>query len=250
MRKFWAGLALTGLVIVSATAGAWASTGIRKQLEVEYRDIKISVNGKTIDVGESEPFLVLEQGRTFVPARPLAEALGAEVGWDQETGTVLVYTDDYVKSTIDGEYRIWSMPAQGFSLKVPRSFVRQDIGTSLLQLAYPDMTTGTAAVVAVTKSPVPNDGSTPANRLDILLDAMTVTFLPDATITDTTEDGNKLTVSGTTTLFGQVPAYFTIRQITVGDTDWMILAMTPSSLQAKMAPVMQDVIDSFTLDAQ
>jgi hypothetical protein len=250
MRKFWMGLALTGLVVVSATAGAWASTGMRKQLEVEYQDIKIAVNGKTIDVGASEPFIVLEQGRTFVPARPLAEALGAKVGWNQEQSTVEVFTPDYVKSTIDGEYRVWSMPAQGFSIKAPRGFMRQDIGTALLQLGYPDLATGTSAVVAVTKTPVPNDGSTAADRFDLIMAGLKATFLPDAEVSDAVEDGNKLTLSGTATLFGQMPANFTIRVITQDSTDWMIMTLTPTSLQAKLGPVMEDVLNSFTLETK
>lgn len=250
MRKFWMGVALTALVVVSATAGAWASTGIRKQLEVEYRDIKISVNGKTIDVGGSEPFVVLEQGRTFVPARPLAEALGATVGWDQETSTVQVYTDDYVKSTIDGEYRVWSMPAQGFSIKAPRGFMRQEIGTALLQLGYPDLATGTNAVVAVIKSPVPNDLSNSLGRLRMLMEQLSTTVLVDAVATDMVHDGNKVTITGTCSVFGQMPATYAIRLITEGDTDWMIMTLTPDSIQKQMGPVMKDVMDSFTLETK
>lgn len=249
MRKFWMGLALTGLVIVSATAGAWASTGIRKQLEVEYQDIKISVNGKTVDVGASEPFLVLEQGRTFVPARPLAEALGASVSWDQEKSTVVVYADDYVKSTIDSEYRVWSMPAHGMSIKAPRNFMKLDMGVGLFQLGLLDLT-GLKGLVVVNRTDVPEDGSTPKERLDATLAGLTALFLPDAQVTDSTGSGNTRTVSGTTKLFGDTPAIFTLRSITDGKSDWMLLTLTPTSLQAQMGPVMQDLLNSFTLGAK
>jgi hypothetical protein len=249
MRKFWMGLALTGLVVVSATAGAWASTGIRKQLEVEYQDIKISVNGKTVDVGASEPFLVIEQGRTFVPARPLAEALGANVSWDQANSTVVVYGNDYVKSTIDSEYRVWSMPAHGMSLKAPRNFMKLDIGVGLFQLGLFDLT-GLKSMVVVNRTDVLNDGSTAQERLDATLAGLTSLFLPDAVVTGSTADGNTLTVSGTTKVFGDTPATFTLRSITDGKSDWMLLTLTPTSLQAQMGPVMDDLLNSFTLESK
>jgi hypothetical protein len=245
MRKFWMGLALTGLVVLSATAGAWASTGIRKQLEVEYQDIKISVNGKTVDVGASEPFLVLEQGRTFVPARPLAEALGANVSWDQANSTVVVYGNDYVKSTIDSEYRVWSMPAQGFSLKAPRSFINLNLGFGLFQLGLIDLTGGVKGVVVVNRTPIPDDGSTARERVEQMLGGLSYFFLPDMELMDgyAAEEENMVTLLGTTKFMGK-PATFGVRNFTQDGSDWMVLTLIADGYENQLMPVMGDILDS------
>lgn len=247
MRRFWIGLALTGLMVASAAAGAWAASGTRKTIEVEYRDIKIAVNGKAINVGDVEPFIYVEKGRTFVPARPLAEALGAKVGWNDQTSTVEVYTPTYLKVTAEGDLNVWSMPAQGFSIKAPKSFIRQDMGTSLLQLAMPDPATGTNSVVAVSFLDTAGETSTAKERLDSLVMILGQTFLPDAKVTETVQDGNKLTASGTSTLFGKVPATFAIRLVSTAAGDWLLLTMTPSGAAGQTGPVLKGIMDSFTL---
>ncbi|HYF96189.1 MAG TPA: copper amine oxidase N-terminal domain-containing protein [Symbiobacteriaceae bacterium] len=248
MRKFWIGVALTGLVVVSAAAGAWAAAGVRKNIEVEYSGIKITVNGKVVEAatGEMEPFLYLAQSRTYVPARPLAEALGAKVGWNQETSTVEVFTPDYVKVATEGEYKVWSMPGQGFSIKVPRGFMRQDLGTSLLQLALPDPTSGFNSVVAISRMDSPGDGSTLQQNLNAMLDVLGQTVFTDLKITSTKDEGTKVTVEGTCAFFGKMPANIVIQVISAGQSDWMIMTAAPSAIHDQMAPVMQDIIKSFT----
>lgn len=56
-----------------------------KTIEAIYKDIKITLNGKRIEM-DVEPFQY--DGRTFVPVRFVSESLGAEVNWNAETNTV------------------------------------------------------------------------------------------------------------------------------------------------------------------
>ncbi|MDF2630385.1 MAG: copper amine oxidase-like protein [Symbiobacteriaceae bacterium] len=243
MRKFWVGLALVGLVVVSSVAGGWAATGARKQLEVEYRDIKIAVNGKTVNVGESEPFVVTGEWRTYVPARPLAEALGASVGWNESTSTVEVFASDYVKSTINGEYRVWSVPAQGMSLKAPRGFINLDLGFGLFQLGLIDLFEGVKGVVVVNRTDVPNDGSTARARVDQTLTGLSYFFLPDMKLIGESSEENVVTVGGTTKFMGQ-PATFAVRNITQDGSDWMVLTLIAGGYEEQLMPVMGDILDS------
>lgn len=50
--------------------------------------IRLVVNGQEIFFPEAPPQII--NGYTMVPARPLAEALGAQVAWDEATRTVIV----------------------------------------------------------------------------------------------------------------------------------------------------------------
>ena len=72
MKKLIASLMLL-ITLFSATANA---------------QIKLSVNNEEIDFGGDEPALI--GGRTYVPVRFLAEALGAEVDWDNTHKTVII----------------------------------------------------------------------------------------------------------------------------------------------------------------
>ena len=77
MRKFFAGL-VVGLVIATAS------------LSLADNPIRLVVDGKEISFPEAPPVII--NGRTMVPARPLAEALGAKVGWDEQRRAVIVET--------------------------------------------------------------------------------------------------------------------------------------------------------------
>lgn len=51
-------------------------------------DIKLNVNEKNINFPDQQPIVI--EGRTFIPLRFLAEALGAEVNWDQDHQLVII----------------------------------------------------------------------------------------------------------------------------------------------------------------
>lgn len=249
MRKLLAGVVLTGLMVGSAAVGAWAATGNRQNIEVEYRDIKLSVNGKPVTM-DTEPFLYLEKGRTFVPARPLAEALGGTVGWNQETSTVEVYTRTYLKVTTEGSLKVWSMPGQGFSIKTPSAFIEANTGTAIWQAALPDPATGTAAVAAVTLYEFSPTGpsQTLEQKLETVIVSLQQSFLPDAQVSGVVPGTNMITANGTTTLFGRVPATFSIRLVDGGDGKvWMLLALTPEQMVPAVGNTMLEILDSFTL---
>ncbi len=53
----------------------------------------VATNGKEVDFGEELPFID-ENGRTQIPIRAVAEALGCEVSWDEETYTATLTKGD------------------------------------------------------------------------------------------------------------------------------------------------------------
>lgn len=75
MKRFLAGL-LAGIILATGFSAMADSPAIR-----------LFVNGK--EVVSDVPAQIIN-GRTLVPARPLAEALGAKVEWDQEGWAVNV----------------------------------------------------------------------------------------------------------------------------------------------------------------
>lgn len=58
--------------------------------------IKLVVDGKEI-YSDVPPQII--NGRTLVPARPLAEAMGADVSWNEESQTVFVWTREWRNNT-------------------------------------------------------------------------------------------------------------------------------------------------------
>ena len=81
-------------VIVALAGVAFASTGT-KQLNANYEDIQIVIDGQTLiptDVNGTvvEPFIV--DGTTYLPVRAISQALGCIVEWDGNTHTVYVST--------------------------------------------------------------------------------------------------------------------------------------------------------------
>ena len=78
------------LAAAALTVGVFASTGA-VQVTLNYRDIRITLNGQEIqpkDAGGNpvEPFII--DGTTWLPVRAVSEALGLDVQWDEETSTV------------------------------------------------------------------------------------------------------------------------------------------------------------------
>lgn len=90
-KSFLAGM-LTMLLITCLIGSASATRGV-VQKEIEYQDIKISLDGVVLDLRDAkgntvEPFKF--GGTNYVPARALAEALGLTVAWDGATSTVVL----------------------------------------------------------------------------------------------------------------------------------------------------------------
>lgn len=100
MKKFVCGL--MAAVMLACAMPAFATTG-KKQMEVDYLDIKLVVDGKEVtpkDVNGNvvEPFVY--NGTTYLPVRAVGEALGKTVLWDGETKTV--YLGEMSQLTVTG----------------------------------------------------------------------------------------------------------------------------------------------------
>ena len=90
-KSFLAGM-VTMLLIMTMIGSASATRGV-VQKEIEYQDIKISLDGVVLDLRDAqgnpvEPFKF--GGTNYVPARALAEALGLTVAWDGANSTVVL----------------------------------------------------------------------------------------------------------------------------------------------------------------
>lgn len=79
MKRFLKLTAITGSMLLFG-ATVWAG----HQTFEGYRVIHVVVNGKSI---QSDVPAINFNGRTMLPVRAVAEALGAEVGWDPATST-------------------------------------------------------------------------------------------------------------------------------------------------------------------
>lgn len=240
MRQRWVLGTLVIALALSAGAGAWAATTVRQQIEVEYRQIQIQVDGKTVTV-DAEPFLHIQAGRTFIPARPLAEALGAKVEWDDATSTVQVYTQQYVTARVEGESRIWSMPGAGFTIRSPLGWVRQEGDPSaLLHLALPG-TSGMNGLVAVTR--LPEDPAVLASQFDQVIEGMRFIYT-DLALSNRQESPGRISAAGTANLAGTTVGIL-FRLVEAKGGNWMLFGLYPQDAQATMAPAVQAMVDSF-----
>jgi hypothetical protein len=76
---------LAAVMLLSSVA--IGAVGI-KDIKANYRNIKIRVNGKIINAGETEPFIYND--RTYVPIRLISEALDKVVDWDNNQNMVII----------------------------------------------------------------------------------------------------------------------------------------------------------------
>jgi len=122
VRKKWIAATVTTSLVLGMTGAAWAWSG-HEQIGVVYRNIQMYVDNTPVPA-EDEPFIHAEKGRTFVPARPLAEALGATVSWDEARSAVIVQTPGYVEQEAipQAEAVRWSLPAAGVAIQVHQSY--------------------------------------------------------------------------------------------------------------------------------
>lgn len=103
-KGFIAGLMVAG-VIVGTVGTAGAAVG-RMQANLDYSDIKISVNGQTITPTDAngnavEPFAI--NGTTYLPVRAVGDALGLDVEWDGERKMVVLSGKDQNTNGIDND---------------------------------------------------------------------------------------------------------------------------------------------------
>ncbi len=116
--------------------------------------VKVKVDGKEISLDASP---VIEAGRTLVPIRSVAEALGADVQWDGGTSTATVYTIDNeivikigsTTATVNGSEKTLDAAAKiiGGRTMLPLRFVGESLGA---EVSY-DASTSTVSVDYFTK---------------------------------------------------------------------------------------------------
>jgi hypothetical protein len=90
-------LAICLIIGLPATPVMSAPENVSKTLY--YRDIDISVDGKTINPTDAkgnkvEPFII--DGTVYMPVRAISEALGCEVSWDNATSSVSVISEENI----------------------------------------------------------------------------------------------------------------------------------------------------------
>lgn len=90
----------TVLLALTVLLGSAAATTGRRQVEVDYNDIKVLLNGEAVNFVDAngepvEPFAI--NGTTYLPVRAISSALGLEVGWDSETSSVTLDTPETSK---------------------------------------------------------------------------------------------------------------------------------------------------------
>lgn len=103
---------LKGLIVgvtvgaLMATSSAVAFTGV-VQKELHYNNIKVTLDGKNVDTVTAsgnyvEPFII--DGTTYLPVRAVANAVGLDVNWNQNTSTVELTTKS--EATVPGNENV------------------------------------------------------------------------------------------------------------------------------------------------
>lgn len=126
MKRFSAGL-LTGLLIGLLLAGT--------TMAFANSSIKLIINGKEIACDVAPQII---NGRTMVPARYVAENLGASVGWDKNNNAVVINGAGYVAPAISSQ----PAPVSGYgNIKGTITYqynkfigTRGDVGASVILL--------------------------------------------------------------------------------------------------------------------
>ncbi|MBQ9734047.1 MAG: copper amine oxidase N-terminal domain-containing protein, partial [Clostridia bacterium] len=57
-----------------------------------YRDISVTLDGKAVELGDSEPFIM--NGSTYLPLRAIGEALGLTVKWEGAASSVHLFSPE------------------------------------------------------------------------------------------------------------------------------------------------------------
>lgn len=120
-------IALVVVMLLSVALSANAASGVR-----------VTVDGKEIKLDVAP---VIESGRTLAPIRPIAEALGADVQFDEATKTVTVSTIDSEislvlnsnKATVNNEDKTLDVPAKsiGGRTMLPLRFIGEALGAKV-----------------------------------------------------------------------------------------------------------------------
>ena len=90
------GIALTLAVVIAIPV--FASVARRETISVNFNNISIAIDGQRVQT-ENEPFIF--EGRTYLPVRDVANAMGFDVTWEDSTNTVHLTSRDYLNVVPD-----------------------------------------------------------------------------------------------------------------------------------------------------
>lgn len=86
MNKFFAKIFITSMLVGLLCVPAFAAS------------LNVTVDGKSVEFADAKPF-ISQEGRTMLPLRAVGDALGCEIGWDENYKIVRilgpVYTTEY-----------------------------------------------------------------------------------------------------------------------------------------------------------
>ena len=94
-KRFASGV--TAAVLTVGLMGTAAATVGRQTVEVDYNNIKVTLDGQAVELMDAtgaavEPFTI--NGTTYLPVRAVSNALGLDVNWDASTSTVVLSTPE------------------------------------------------------------------------------------------------------------------------------------------------------------
>jgi hypothetical protein len=92
-------------LVLAMGAGVYADSALKQISAYQNSALSITVNGKAIDISSPDGPLypIVYAGHSYVPAKSLAEALGAKVDWNARTQTVEVVTQNVYLDPFMGE---------------------------------------------------------------------------------------------------------------------------------------------------
>lgn len=96
-KEKFKGIIIGSIMTSIITTSIFSFAGGMENISAFFNDIKIKINGKIIDTANDEPFIY--NGRTYVPARYVAEGLGASVKWNETSNTVEIDSVGNINST-------------------------------------------------------------------------------------------------------------------------------------------------------
>lgn len=245
MNKKWLAVS-TASVLLLGVAGVAAARSSRAQIEIAYQDIRMLVDGVRVN-SPDEPFLYVEKGRTFVPARPLAEALGASVGWDPEQNAVTIQTIDHVESEEQGDEVVWKVPARTLTFKTPAGFTQDKRRGEVVGLEMLTKYNGTR--VSVRELNRSKDTLLKERAHDFTSDLLEDISADQVQITtdyEVPDEGywqfdTDYRISGTATVISEFPYHFAVRVIEIYETTWVIAAYGPVSQQVNVDKVVESL---------
>lgn len=113
MKKYRRGF-LIGLLLSILLLGIAHGKDYQEQIEVQFNLIRLTVNGEEVQADN-----ILYKDTTYVPIRAVAEMLGKEVTWDQETRTAGINDSEEVEIEPRSKYRNGRF---GFSVEYPEEW--------------------------------------------------------------------------------------------------------------------------------